>query len=75
MKVVAFNGSPRKDGNTFQSLKVVCDELEQAGIDTESIRSAGRLPPELCKMICVWSLIPSGTRKNNVFKIGLSGEK
>jgi multimeric flavodoxin WrbA len=42
MKVVAFNGSPRKDGNTFQSLKVVCDELEQAGIDTEIVQVGGK---------------------------------
>ena len=42
MKVVAFNGSPRKEGNTFQSLKVVCDELEQAGIDTEIVQVGGK---------------------------------
>jgi multimeric flavodoxin WrbA len=43
MKVVAFNGSPRKEGNTFQSLKVVCDELEQAGIDTEIVQVGGKV--------------------------------
>jgi multimeric flavodoxin WrbA len=42
MKVVAFNGSPRKEGNTFQSLKVVCDELERAGIDTEIVQVGGK---------------------------------
>jgi multimeric flavodoxin WrbA len=42
MKVVAFNGSPRKEGNTFQSLKTVCDELEQAGIDTEIVQVGGK---------------------------------
>lgn len=35
MKVVAFNGSPRKDGNTYYSLKYVIDELERQGIDVE----------------------------------------
>jgi multimeric flavodoxin WrbA len=35
MKVVAFNGSPRKDGNTVQSLEVVLAELKAAGIETE----------------------------------------
>ena len=35
MKVVAFNGSPRKDGNTAQSLEVVLAELRAAGIETE----------------------------------------
>lgn len=37
MKVVAINGSPKKDGNTAQAMKLVCDELEEAGIETEII--------------------------------------
>ena len=37
MKVVAFNGSPKKDGNTFYSLNTVLKELENAGIETEMI--------------------------------------
>ena len=41
MKVVAFNGSPRKNGNTAFSLKVVLSELEQAGIDTEFVQVGG----------------------------------
>jgi len=43
MKVVAFNGSPRKDGNTFQSIKVMFGEMEQQGIDTEIIQLGGTL--------------------------------
>jgi len=43
MKVVAFNGSPRKEGNTFQSIKAVCEELEQAGIDTEIVQVGGKV--------------------------------
>lgn len=35
MKVVVFNGSPRKDGNTKQCLDIVIKELENAGIDVE----------------------------------------
>src|SRR5450830_180612 len=35
MKVVAFNGSPRKDGNTFIALNIVLDELKKEGIQTE----------------------------------------
>ena len=35
MKVVAFNGSPRKDGNTFIALNIVLDELKNEGIKTE----------------------------------------
>ena len=38
MKVVAFNGSPRKDGNTFILIKKVFDELEKEGIETELIQ-------------------------------------
>ncbi|MDY0090976.1 MAG: flavodoxin family protein [Flavobacteriaceae bacterium] len=35
MKVVAFNGSPREKGNTYQALRVVADELEKEGIEVE----------------------------------------
>ena len=37
-KVVAINGSPRKKGNTYLLLKMVLDDLEQAGIETELIQ-------------------------------------
>ncbi len=37
MKVVAFNGSPRKEGNTWHALKLVTAELEAAGITTEIV--------------------------------------
>ena len=37
MKVVAFNGSPKKAGNTALALKLVTDELEKVGIETEII--------------------------------------
>ena len=35
MKVVLFNGSPRKDGNTFHCLNVVMEELKAEGIECE----------------------------------------
>ena len=38
MKVVGFNGSPRKKGNTAGSLKTVFAELENAGIETEMVQ-------------------------------------
>lgn len=41
MKVVAFNGSGRKDGNTYLLLQAVLEELKKAGIDTELIQMAG----------------------------------
>jgi multimeric flavodoxin WrbA len=37
MKVVAFNGSPRKDGNTTILIKIVLDELKNQGIETELV--------------------------------------
>ncbi len=44
MKVVAFNGSPRKGGNTSQLLQVVLGELAQANIETELVELAGTHP-------------------------------
>jgi multimeric flavodoxin WrbA len=41
MKVVAFNGSSRKDSNTAILVKTVLDELGKEGIDTEFIQLAG----------------------------------
>lgn len=37
MKVLAINGSPRKDGNTSVLIKTVFEELETQGIDTKEI--------------------------------------
>jgi len=41
MKVVAFNGSARKDGNTAVLLKRVLSVLQAEGIETELIQLAG----------------------------------
>ena len=41
MKVVAFNGSARKDGNTAVLLRRVLKALEAEGIETELIQLAG----------------------------------
>jgi multimeric flavodoxin WrbA len=41
MRVVAFNGSGRKDGNTAILLKTVLEELEKEGIQTELVQLAG----------------------------------
>jgi multimeric flavodoxin WrbA len=43
MKVVAFNGSPRRDGNTMESIKIVLAELEKEGISTEIVQVGGKL--------------------------------
>ena len=42
MKIVAFNGSPRKDGNTSLLIKQVFSELEKEGIEAELIQIGGR---------------------------------
>ena len=41
MKVVALNGSARKDGNTAILINLVFDELKKEGIETELIQLAG----------------------------------
>lgn len=41
MKVLAINGSARKGGNTADMLRVVLEELEKAGVETEYIELAG----------------------------------
>ncbi|MFH2120564.1 MAG: flavodoxin family protein [Pseudomonadota bacterium] len=38
MKVVAFNGSPRKDGNTSILIRHVFSELEKQGIETDLVQ-------------------------------------
>jgi len=42
MKVVAFNGSARKDGNTAILINNVFQELDKEGIGTELIQFAGK---------------------------------
>ena len=37
MNVLAFNGSPNKEGNTWHAITMVVAELEKEGIDTEII--------------------------------------
>lgn len=42
MKVVAINGSARKDGNTAILVKKVFEELDNEGIETELVQLAGQ---------------------------------
>jgi multimeric flavodoxin WrbA len=42
MKVIAFNGSPRKDGNTTLLVNKVFDELEREGMETEMVQLSAR---------------------------------
>jgi multimeric flavodoxin WrbA len=43
MKVVAFNGSPQKEGNTYHALSVVGEQLKQAGIEFEIIHVGNKI--------------------------------
>ncbi|MCL2786642.1 MAG: flavodoxin family protein [Methanomassiliicoccaceae archaeon] len=43
MKAVAFNGSPRKNGNTAGMLNIVLSGLEKEGIETEFIQVGGEI--------------------------------
>lgn len=48
MKVVAFNGSPRKDGNTNLMLQRALEPIAEAGIETELVQLGGE-PLAGCK--------------------------
>jgi len=43
MKVVAFNGSPRKGGNTEYLLNTLLETISQQGIETELVQIGGKL--------------------------------
>jgi len=43
VKVVAFNGSPRKNGNTSILINHVLSKIEEAGIESELINIAGHI--------------------------------
>ena len=43
MKVLAFNGSPNKEGNTWHAINMVTAELEKENIETEIIHVGNKL--------------------------------
>ncbi|WP_252223930.1 flavodoxin family protein [Clostridium sp. ZBS2] len=43
MKVVAFNGSPKKNGNTYEAIKAVAAELEKDSIEVEIIHVGNKI--------------------------------
>ena len=47
MRLAAFNGSSRKNGNTRILLEIICDETRRAGIDSEIISLAPTFPARL----------------------------
>jgi multimeric flavodoxin WrbA len=48
MKVVAINGSSRKEGNTYLLLKTALDELKNEGFQTSIIQLADKKPIQGC---------------------------
>jgi multimeric flavodoxin WrbA len=44
MKVVAFNGSARKNGNTAMMINYMFEELNKEGIETEMVQLSGEHP-------------------------------
>lgn len=43
MKIVAFNGSPKQNGNTYSAIKLVTDKLDKAGYSTEIVHVGNSL--------------------------------
>lgn len=43
MKVVAFNGSPKKEGNTYHALKIVAEALEKENIEVEIVHVGNKV--------------------------------
>ena len=62
MKVLAINGSARKDGNTSILINTIFEELNKAGIETEMIQFSGNVI-EPCK--ACWAC---GGQKNCVHR-------
>jgi len=53
MKVVAFNGSPHREGNTWHALKMVTAELEREGISTEIVTVGDKAIRGVSRAACV----------------------
>ena len=68
MKVLAVNGSARKDGNTALLIRTVFEELNKEGIETEMIQLSGKVI-EPCK--ACWAC---GGKRNCVHKKDLFQE-
>lgn len=66
MKVLAINGSARKDGNTAIIIEKIFEELHIAGIETEMIQFAG-MNIEPCK--ACWACVGQNNcvHKNDIF--------
>jgi multimeric flavodoxin WrbA len=67
MKVLAINGSARKDGNTALLINTVFEELHREGIETEMVQLSGKVI-EPCK--ACWACGGKGTcvHKKDLFQ-------
>lgn len=43
MKVIAINGSPKKEGNTYHAIKLVANKLEEANIEVEILHIGNKV--------------------------------
>ena len=43
MNVVAFNGSPKKEGNTYHTINIVAEELKKDGIEVEIVHVGDKM--------------------------------
>lgn len=43
MKVVAFNGSPKPEGNTYHAIKITAEELKKEGIEVEIVHVGNKI--------------------------------
>ena len=53
MKIVAINGSPRKNGNTAQCLETVRREVEAAGVEFEVFQPGAKVHPCMACYHCL----------------------
>ena len=53
MKVVAFNGSPRKGGNTEICLNLIGEELNKQGIELEIVQVGNKVKPCMACNYCL----------------------
>lgn len=53
MKIVAMNGSPRKDGNCQKCLEVVGEEIKAAGVEFEIVQPGAAIHPCLACYHCL----------------------
>ena len=53
MKIVAINGSPRKNGNNAKLLEVVRKEVEAAGVEFEVLQPGAQVKPCMACYHCL----------------------